>query len=113
MTTKDHQDIKNLYFFHRFTLASVARLYGVSHTRIQQVLHNGSASIISDTECLICGLEEIVNPYYIDGNDDNHNPQNVLMLCESHIRKFTHLRRKLKLQSLSSQPSIDGHTHVD
>ena len=94
MTAKDHGDIKNLYYFHRFTLASIARLYGVSHTRIQQILHREENTlIISDTTCLICGLEEIIDPYYIDGNGTNHNPQNVLMLCENHQRKFSHLRK--------------------
>lgn len=50
--------------------------------------------VISDTECLLCGLEEIVNPFYIDRNEDNHNPQNVLMLCEADTRRFLHLRRR-------------------
>lgn len=98
MTSKDHSDIKTLYFFHRFILASVARLYGVSHTRIQQILHESATNVaVSDIACLICGLEEIVEPYYIDGDENNRNPQNVLMLCESHIRKFKHLK---KLKSL-------------
>jgi len=98
MTTKDHQDIKNLYFIHRFILAAVARLYGVSHTRIQQITDNTNMTSVADTECLLCGLEELIEPYYIDGNPNNHNPQNVLMLCEAHSRKFKHLRR-LKPQS--------------
>lgn len=55
--------------------------------------------IVSDTACLVCGLEEIVDFYFIDGNQDNHNPQNVLMLCEAHIRKFAHLKKR-RIKSL-------------
>jgi hypothetical protein len=100
MTSKDRRDIKNLYYFHRFTLAAVARLYRVSHTRIQQILQEKTIDLIptKDNECLICGLEEVIMPFYIDGNESNRNPQNVLMLCEADIRKFSHLKKRSKPQ---------------
>lgn len=93
MTSRDYSDIKNLHYIHRFIPSSIARLYQVSHVTILNVL-KGDKYIISDIECLLCGLEEIIEPYFIDGNEDNHSPQNVLMLCEAHKRRFKHLKRR-------------------
>lgn len=104
MTARDHRDIQNLYYFHRLTPSTIARLYGLSHVRIGQIVQKGSFSL-SDVECILCGLEEIIDPFYIDGDENNHNPQNVIMLCEADTRRMKHrqLKRKLKSQSLSSQ----------
>ena len=97
VTTRDHNDIQSLYYIHRFTRASIARLYGLSHQRILRILDNKAMSI-ADTECLLCGLEEIVDPFYIDNNDNNNSPQNVIMLCEADRRRIRHLQmRRLRL----------------
>lgn len=100
MTSLDYKDIQTLHFVHRFIPATIARLYGVSHVVILRIIDKSTYSL-TDTECLICGLEEEIFPFYIDGNEDNNSPQNVLMLCENHKRKFSHLksRRKIRLQS--------------
>lgn len=100
MTSRDWSSIKNLYYIHRFTIPNIARLYGTSDQAIRQKLDNKTFSL-SDTNCLLCGLEEIINPFYIDGNEDNESPQNVLMLCEADKRRIIHLqlRRRVKSQS--------------
>mgnify|MGYP001583868677 CR=1 FL=1 len=97
MTTRDHKDIQTLYYIHRFIPASIARLYGLSHQRILKILGKNTMSN-SDTECLLCGLEEIIDPFYIDNDDNNANPQNVIMLCEADRRRIRHLQmRRFKL----------------
>lgn len=108
MTSRDRRDIQNLYYFHRFTQASIARLYGLSHVRIRQIVFDNakqSLIVISDLTCMLCGVEDEIKRFYIDNNEDNNNPQNVLMLCEPDRRRIIHLqlRRKLKHPILSSQ----------
>ncbi len=98
MTSRDHIDIQDLHFIHRLIPASLAKLYGVSHVVILRILDRSTFSL-TDTECLICGLEEEISPYYIDRDDNNNNPQNVIMLCENHKRKFSHLKRSIRSQS--------------
>jgi hypothetical protein len=96
MTARDHKDIQNLHYFHRFLPASIAKLYGLSAVRIHQILKESTLSV-SDTECMLCGLEDEVKLFYIDGNEDNHNPQNLLMLCEADKRRIVHLQlRRIK-----------------
>ena len=105
MTTQDLVDIKNLYFFHRYIPSSIARLYGVSAKHILEILHGGpneSATVIADLECMICGLEESQS-YFIDGNDENQKPQNIIMVCESHKRKFQHLQLRRRRGVLKPQ----------
>ena len=99
MTNRDLLIIKNLYYLHRYLPSNIARLYGVSNKHILEILHGGvnqSVSIISDLECLMCGLEE-AQEFYIDGNKENQTPQNLIMLCESDRRRVQHLHlRKTK-----------------
>ena len=100
MTSRDHRDIKNLYYLHRFTAASIARLYGLSKARMSEILHgkdDENISIISDVDCLLCGLPD-AKTFFIDGNENNRNPQNIIALCDADVRRIRHLqlRRKQK-----------------
>jgi hypothetical protein len=101
MTIRDIRAIHTLYFFHRYIPASIARLYGVSRKHITEILHEKqSETVISETECQICSADEC-QPFYIDGNELNNKPQNVIQLCEPDKRKFQHMqlvRRKGILQ---------------
>lgn len=101
MTARDHKDIQNLYHFHRFLPATIARLYGLSPVRIHQVL-KGNIFVIGDTECMLCGLEDETSTFYIDGNDDNRSPQNRIVLCEADKRRMIHLQlRRKKVRPLA------------
>jgi hypothetical protein len=94
---RDKESAKNLYFIHRFLPASIAKLFGVSHVTILNIVNkNKDVSIVSDTECLLCGLDDCQN-FYIDGNRSNKNPQNIIMLCEADRRRIRALQlRKRK-----------------
>jgi hypothetical protein len=103
MTTKDRNAIKSLYYFHNYIPASIARLFGLSSVRIFQILsEDPNVSFNPDVECAICGLDDC-QTIYIDGNDDNNRPQNMIMLCEADKRRLRalQLRRQhgvIKLQ---------------
>ena len=103
MTGRDRRVIKNLYYIHRFLPASIARLYGLSHVRILQILkEEPNPTIIPDTECLFCGLEE-AKTFYIDGNENNRTPQNIITLCEADRRMVTALQLRRK-ERIVNQP---------
>jgi hypothetical protein len=102
MMAKDHRDIKTLYYIHRFTKASIARLYGVSRPRMNEILAVKDITIISDTNCLLCGLEDAMT-YFIDGNEKNQNPQNIICLCEADQRRIKHLQLRRRQGSLIPQ----------
>lgn len=104
MTIRDKNDIQNLYFFHRFSPASIARLFGLSHVRILQILHTRleDVTIISDTECLLCGLED-VQTLYIDGDTENKHPQNIIMLCPADKRRIQRLQARRRLSIAKPQ----------
>jgi hypothetical protein len=94
MTIRDNKTIHTLYYFHRYTPASISRLFGLSHQRILQILHSKKGidtTVSSQFECQICGADECQS-FYIDGNKENKNPQNVIELCEPDLRKFRHLQ---------------------
>jgi hypothetical protein len=94
MTSRDIRSITTLYYFHRYIPSSIARLYGVSDKHILAILKekkNESLTVVSETECQICGADECQS-FYIDGNKLNTKPQNVIELCEPDLRKFRHLQ---------------------
>ena len=94
MNIRDKDSVLNLYYIHRFLPSSIAKLYGVAHTTILDMVHkNKNVGIVSDTECLLCGLEDATT-FYIDGNVSNQIPQNVIMLCEADHRRLKHLQMK-------------------
>ena len=103
MTSRDHRDIQSLFFIHRFIPASIARLYGLSRQRIGILIHDElNITIISDTTCLLCGLDD-AKTFYIDGNEENKDPQNIIMLCEADIRRIQHLQLRRKEGIAKSQ----------
>lgn len=63
-------------------------LFGVSHEAIRKITNkNMDIMIVSDVECLLCGLADS-DTFYIDGDRDNKNPQNLIMLCEADRRRI-------------------------
>ena len=105
MNIRDKRDIRNLYYFHRFIKSSIARLYGLSHVSIQKLLtqkKGEDVTIVSDTECLLCGLDD-VNTFYIDGNRENKDPQNIIMLCEADKRRILHLQLRRRSGVIKDQ----------
>ncbi len=62
----------------------------------------GTVTMISDTECLLCGLED-VESFYIDGDPKNKKPQNILSLCEADKRRLQHLQLRKRKGVLTSQ----------
>ena len=92
MTTRDRQCIYNLYSIHRFPPASIARLYGLSHQRMLVILEeNKDITIISDTNCLLCGLDD-AETFYNDGNRENKKPKNLIALCDADKRRIQHMQ---------------------
>jgi len=91
MNARDKEDARSLYFIHRFLPSSIAKLYGVSHVTILNLISKESITIVSDVECLLCGLEE-AKTFYIDGDDENKSPQNIIMLCEADRRRIRPLQ---------------------
>lgn len=101
MSTKDQQNVKELHYEHRYLPAAIARLYGVSRVIISRILNERKEIFDSDEECLLCGVDEALT-YYIDGNEENNNPQNKIRLCKMHIDRIIHLhvrRRKIILEA--------------
>ena len=97
VSERDITDIKTLYYIHRFVPASIARLYGVSKQTISNIIEREgrNITIISDSECLLCGLPDVLT-FYIDGDQKNKRPQNIIMLCEADKRRLQHLQMKNK-----------------
>jgi len=91
MTIRDYRAIHTLYYFHRYIPASIARLYGVSRKHIVEILSQKNETVVAETECQICGMDEC-QPYYIDGDEKNNKPQNIVQLCEPDRRKFMHMQ---------------------
>lgn len=104
MTVRDRRDIKRLYYFNNYLQSTLARLYGLSQERIRQILHEDqSVSFNTGTECILCSNDEYLELLFIDGNDSNNKPQNVIMLCEVDKRRIGHLqlrRKEVLLKSL-------------
>lgn len=102
LTHRDQITIRELFHFYRYLPSSIARLYCISKMRVSQIINaRKGASYISEDNCLICDTE--AQPYYIDGNEDNKNPQNIIKLCEMHRKKFTHLRINKKIKDIKYQ----------
>lgn len=103
MTTKDRHNIKMLYHFHRYSKASLGRLFGVSASRIKIIIREeSSVTAVPLDECLLCELEES-KQYFIDGNEENSNPQNKIMLCEACKRRIEHLQLRRSKETVKSQ----------
>lgn len=103
MNLTDKNNIKLLYHFHRYNKASIAKLYGLSSTRIKTIIaeeHHVTAIPLDD--CLLCGLDG-AKQYFIDGNADNNNPQNKIMLCEACKRRIEHLQIRRPSGTVRSQ----------
>lgn len=108
MTTRDRRTIKTLYIFGRYTPATIARLFGLSHQRILQIIASekiDATTIISELDCQVCGADES-QVYFIDGNEINNKPQNRIMLCEPDKRKFQHLQLRRKKGLLLPQLDV-------
>ena len=104
MTIRDYRSIHTLYFFHRYLPSSIARLYGVSPKHIIEILaQKQSETVVSETDCQICGVEDDVQSYNIDGNKTNNKPQNTIVLCEPDRRKFQHMQLRRKEGTLKPQ----------
>jgi hypothetical protein len=100
---RDRQSVKDLYYIHRFIASSIAKLFGVSHVTILNIIHeNKDVSIIPDTECLLCGLD-VERTFYIDGDKENKNPQNIISLCEAHRRRLVHMQLRRRGGVLEDQ----------
>ena len=117
MTSRDHRDIKSLYLLRRFLKSSIARLYGLSRPRMNKLLPKEDMIMIPSEVCELCGLDE-VSTFFIDGDEKNKNPQNIIALCEADKRRILHLqlRRKegtVKPQFESSLPLTSVHTPED
>lgn len=98
MTFRDRQNIKEFFHLRRYNKATLARLYGLSETRIGVIIRERDETFDSDEEC-ICGSDD-VQTYYIDGNIDNSNPQNKIRLCKMDWDRIRHLQvRRIKYQS--------------
>lgn len=92
MTVRDKKNIYELYYYHNYIPASIARLYGLSHQRILQILDIGQPSmIVPSYECILCSNENAL-PYFIDGNEQNNKPQNIVVLCEMDKRRIQRLQ---------------------
>jgi len=94
MSITDKNHIRLLFHFYRYNKESIAKLYGLSPTRIKQILaeqQNVTATPLD--ECFLCGLD-VAKQYYIDGNEDNNNPQNKIMLCEPCMRRLVHMQAR-------------------
>lgn len=103
MTKRDRETILELYYIHRLIPASIAKLFGVDHATILYTVHkNKDISIRSDTECLICGLEDC-QTFYIDGKVSNKSSQNVIMLCEADKRRLRAMQLRKRKGSLRLQ----------
>jgi hypothetical protein len=104
VTERNVRSIKSLYFIHRYIPSTIARLYGVSAKHILEILHKESQNVtmIVDLECLLCGLND-ARTYYIDGNEKNKRPQNVITLCEADRRMVQHLQFRRRNGSVTPQ----------
>ena len=92
MTIIDKGHIKELYHIHRYSVSTIALLYGVSNTRIDKILdENPNMTTNPGDECILDGIDG-AKQYYIDGNTDNNKPQNKIMLCEACERKLIHMQ---------------------
>lgn len=94
MTSRDRQNINELYHLHRYSKAALSRLYGLSKVRIGQILSpaiEDQTSFKDDDDCLLCNNDE-AKEYFIDGNEVNKNPQNRIVLCEMDMRRIQHLQ---------------------
>jgi len=94
LNDRDINDIKTLYFIHRFLPAKIAELYAISHVTVLNIVEkNRNIRMISDLECLLCGLPDVLT-FHIDGNVNNRKPQNIISLCEADHRRLKHLQMK-------------------
>lgn len=91
LTTRDYRAIHTLYYFHRYIPSSIARLFGIAPKTVIDIINQKHETVVSETECQICSMDEC-QTYYIDGDDKNDKPQNVIMLCEADKRKFQHMQ---------------------
>jgi hypothetical protein len=104
MNFRDRQNILELFHFHRFSKTSIGRLYGVSRQRITVIINSSNnTTFTSDDDCLLCDIDEALT-YYIDGNEENKDPQNKIQLCEPHKRKFQHLQINKKVAESKIKP---------
>lgn len=92
MTSSDRQNIKEMHYIHRYTKAAIARLFGLSRMRITAIVNESKEDFFeTDEDCLFCGNDEATT-LYIDGNDQNNNPQNKVKLCKMHTERILHLK---------------------
>lgn len=106
MTIRDIRSIHTLYFFHRYIPSSIAKLYGTSRKHIYTILKQSkNETVISETECQICSSDEC-QTYFIDGNENNNKPQNIIQLCEPDKRKFQHLQLRRRKGLLIPQMKV-------
>lgn len=103
MTTTDKNNINILFYFYRYNKASIAKLYGLSASRIKKIIaeHQNVTATPLD-ECLLCGLDG-AKQYYVDGNEFNIKPQNTIMLCEADQRRIEHLQLRRNEGIIKSQ----------
>lgn len=95
MTAKDKKNIRSLFYIHRYNETSISKLFGVTQQRISIILkEQQSVTFAPLQECLLCGLDDGVKSYFIDGDEENNKPQNVIILCENDKRKIEHLQIK-------------------
>lgn len=103
MTVRDYRSIHTLYYFHRYIPSSIARLYGVAPKTIMDILEEYiKETVVAESECQICSNDDAEN-YYIDGDEENKKPQNIIMLCEPDKRKFEHMQLRRKRGTLIPQ----------
>lgn len=105
MTVRDRNNIKRLYYYHNYLPNSLAKLFGLSHVRIFQILkEQGGESIINTAlECLLCGNEDC-QKFFIDGDTENTRPQNVIMICEYDARRLRHMQLRRSRLVLAKEP---------
>lgn len=94
MTITDKNNIKLLYHFYRYNKESISKLFGRSPTRIKAIIaEEQNITVTPLDDCVLCGLDG-AKQYYINGDEDNNNPQNKIMLCEPCVRRIKHLQIK-------------------
>lgn len=99
MTIRDRREIKELFHFHRYSKAAIARVYGISRERVRIIIkETETTSFLDDGECALCE-NDIAKTYFIDGNEENHDPQNKIQLCEMDRRRVMHLKVTKRIKS--------------
>lgn len=99
MTIKDKKIIGRLFHQERFGLTSIGLIYNVKRQRVHQIVRGFSYVNFNFIigRCKVCNDKDIEETHFIDNDQTNTKPKNILAVCGD-CHKDINQRNKKKLK---------------